>query len=223
MRCRLLLPMISVSVCLSVTQLNSASLCKNGWTNQNHVCGDHSWGPWNVVLYGSPDPPTVRGGELRTIFAHFDPLHISSMAEARDLKFYVLIEGCGPNHNYPKVWVTWPTLNFCDPLHISGSAETRDSNACSVCIAFDSAFAKLLWPLVRCLMTQPAVSKHWRRPVECWDQVQAYRDHCTMLQWIIIITIIIIIMFMYAKIEHISIHTCVLQKTDYALTMLAYT
>jgi len=33
------------SVCLSVTQLNSASLCKNGWTDQDAVSGEHSWEP----------------------------------------------------------------------------------------------------------------------------------------------------------------------------------
>jgi len=33
------------SVCLSVTRLSSASLCKNGWTDQDPVWGEHSWGP----------------------------------------------------------------------------------------------------------------------------------------------------------------------------------
>jgi len=31
-------------VCLSVTRLHSASLCRNGWTDQDPVCGEHSWG-----------------------------------------------------------------------------------------------------------------------------------------------------------------------------------
>jgi len=45
MRCRLLLPMIAASVCQSVTRLNSASLCKNGRTDQDPVWGEHFWGP----------------------------------------------------------------------------------------------------------------------------------------------------------------------------------
>jgi len=40
-------------------------------------------------------------------------------------------------------------LPTVDPLHISGTAEAIDSSACSVCAAFDAAFAKLLWPLVK--------------------------------------------------------------------------
>jgi len=31
--------------CLSVTRLNWASLCKNRWTDQDGVWGEHSWGP----------------------------------------------------------------------------------------------------------------------------------------------------------------------------------
>jgi len=41
MRLRLLLMMTR---CVSVTQLNSASLCKNGRMDQNDVRGKHSWG-----------------------------------------------------------------------------------------------------------------------------------------------------------------------------------
>jgi len=37
---------------------------------------------------------------------------------------------------------------FCDPLHILGTAIVIECKACSVCGAFDAAFAKLLWPLV---------------------------------------------------------------------------
>jgi len=36
----------------------------------------------------------------------------------------------------------------CHCLHISGTATTTESCTCSVCGAFDAAFAKLLWPLV---------------------------------------------------------------------------
>jgi len=36
----------------------------------------------------------------------------------------------------------------CWPIHISGTAEATGSSACSLCGAFDAAFAKLLCPLV---------------------------------------------------------------------------
>jgi len=45
-----------------------------------------------------------------------------------------------------RVCVVWPIFNFWDPLHIFGTAVVIESNACS---AFDAAFAKLLWHLVR--------------------------------------------------------------------------
>jgi len=37
---------------LGVCQLNSAILHKSGWTDQDLVCGEHSWGPMNIVLDG---------------------------------------------------------------------------------------------------------------------------------------------------------------------------
>jgi len=54
----------------------------------------------NCVIQG-PDPTTARGRELRKILRTVDPLHISRLAEARDLKFGVLIEGWGPE---TKLW-----------------------------------------------------------------------------------------------------------------------
>jgi len=36
---------VCLSVCLSVTRLNSASLYENAWTDQDAVWGEHSWGP----------------------------------------------------------------------------------------------------------------------------------------------------------------------------------
>jgi len=51
----------SPSVCLSVTRLNSASLCKNGWKDQDAVWGVHSCVPRDIVLHGGPDPSTDRG------------------------------------------------------------------------------------------------------------------------------------------------------------------
>jgi len=45
------------------------------------------------VLHGGPDLPQTGRGNT---YIFLDPLRISGMAEARDLKFYVLIEGDGP-------------------------------------------------------------------------------------------------------------------------------
>jgi len=60
----------------------------------------------------------------------------------------------GPDENYATVGhirarflVTWPTFSICDPLHILEMAIVIESNACSVCSAFDVAFTKLHWPL----------------------------------------------------------------------------
>jgi len=54
----------------------------------------------------------------------------------------------GPNANFATVghvriraWVTWPTFNFFDPLQILRTAIVIESNAYSVCGAFDAAFA----------------------------------------------------------------------------------
>jgi len=49
------------SVSLFVTRLNSASLCKNGWTDQDADWNEHSRDQWNIVLNGSPDSPSERG------------------------------------------------------------------------------------------------------------------------------------------------------------------
>jgi len=41
-------------------------------------------GPWNIVLHGSPDPPTERRGEVGENFANYRPtaMLISGTAEA---------------------------------------------------------------------------------------------------------------------------------------------
>jgi len=39
-------------------------------------------------------------------------------------------------------------VRFLGPPRISATAEAGHSGACNVCGAFDTAFAKLLWPLV---------------------------------------------------------------------------
>jgi len=51
--------------------------------------------PRNTVLYGDPDLPTAREEGVGEILPIVDPLHISKLAEARDLKFCVLIERQG--------------------------------------------------------------------------------------------------------------------------------
>jgi len=43
--CLSVCPSVCPSVNLSVMRLNSASLCKSGWTDQDPVRGEHSWGP----------------------------------------------------------------------------------------------------------------------------------------------------------------------------------
>jgi len=65
MRCRLLLPMIAVSVCLSVTLLDSASVCKSGWTDWDHVYAEDSCGPKeHCVTKGSRSPHCEGEAEL---------------------------------------------------------------------------------------------------------------------------------------------------------------
>jgi len=63
MRCRVLLPMFVVSVrhavCLSITPLSPASLCKNGCTDQDPVWSKHSWEPKHCV---GVLIPSQRGG-----------------------------------------------------------------------------------------------------------------------------------------------------------------
>jgi len=97
MRCSLLLPMCEVSVCQFVRQSvwhadNSASLCKNGRTDQDAAWGEYSCrGTWNIVLDGVADPPQRGKGDIS-----LGSPRISGTAAARDLKFSVLIEGWGP-------------------------------------------------------------------------------------------------------------------------------
>jgi len=50
-------------------------------------------GPSNTVLDRGPDLPTTRGRGNLENFALVDPLHISGMAEARDLKFCCTYKG----------------------------------------------------------------------------------------------------------------------------------
>jgi len=149
-----------LSVCLS--RNSSQLLCPRRWTDQEAVWGEHSWGPTEHCVRRGFWSPTESGREAQFLIVEPPPIFV--MAEARNLKFCVHIEGWGPNENYAtvshmrvRVWVTWPTFNFCDPLHILGAGIVLESSACSVCGAFDAAFAKLLRPLVII----------WRRAAKC--------------------------------------------------------
>jgi len=107
MRCKLLLLMCSVSVCqsvcVSVTRINSAFLCKNGWTDQDAVWSEHSCGH-GILCYTRVLIPSQTGvGELGKISPIMHPLHISGTTEAWDLKFCVHIEGWGPKEKTAKV------------------------------------------------------------------------------------------------------------------------
>jgi len=56
------------SISLSVTRLNSALLFKNGWTDQDPIWCEHSWGPKeHCVKMGDLDPPQSREGDLMQI------------------------------------------------------------------------------------------------------------------------------------------------------------
>jgi len=69
MRCRLLLPMISVG--LSRGSTYSPFLCKSGWTDRDPVCCERSYmGPRHIVLDGVPGPLQRVEGELGENFAN---------------------------------------------------------------------------------------------------------------------------------------------------------
>jgi len=86
--------MIAVSVRQSVytTRLHCAKTAEQiGILFRVNTLG----GPRNIMLNWAPDPPQRRGGELRKILPTVDPLHISRLAEARNLKFCVDINWLG--------------------------------------------------------------------------------------------------------------------------------
>jgi len=85
---------VSMPVCLS--HVNSASLC--GWTDQDAVWGEHSWGTRNIVLDGDPYPPQRERGKVEKILPIVDSLRISRLAKTRDL-----CRGWGLNQNSAKV------------------------------------------------------------------------------------------------------------------------
>jgi len=91
MSCRLLLQMIVVSVCHVAKFGFNLQLWLNGsgscfrWTLSGAKEHRVQWGSWS---------PTARGGGVGENFAHFAAeLRVSRMAENRDLKFCVHIEG----------------------------------------------------------------------------------------------------------------------------------
>jgi len=87
---------VCLSVCLSrgLTRL----LCEKTAELIKMLFGVNTLGgPRNIVLYMGPDSPHREGeGELGKILPTVDPLHISGMAEARDLKLCAYIEGSEP-------------------------------------------------------------------------------------------------------------------------------
>jgi len=93
MRCSLLLPLIALSVCLSVMWLFSASLYRNGCTDRDALWGEQTWVPSpldHCVTWGE------GGGKFGKIVPTVDPLHISGTATE--------------------------SVCAVDPLHISGTA-----------------------------------------------------------------------------------------------------
>jgi len=149
------------SVCLSrgSTRLHCAKKRLNG----SRCC----WGWTPFLCYTGVLILPQRGGAY---FLILGPPRISGTAEAGHLKFWVHIRGCG---SYPKLRkvgysgilgeVTWPSSKFSDCLHISGKATARESCVCSVCGAFDAAFAKLLCPLVLLFSTANCFLTLWRQ------------------------------------------------------------
>jgi len=84
-------------VCLSVCHAAQLGFAVQKWLNRfiKMLFGVNTpGGPWNTVLDGGPDPPKRGRGE--PTFKFWDTPHISGMAEARELKFCVHIEGWGP-------------------------------------------------------------------------------------------------------------------------------
>jgi len=80
-------------VCLSVTRLNLASLCKNGWTNQSCLGWTLLGVQRNTALNVGLNPPQRGRGEWRKMLPVVDPLLVSRSAQARDLKFCVHVDG----------------------------------------------------------------------------------------------------------------------------------
>jgi len=136
-----------MSVSLSVTRLNSASLCKNVCTDQDTVWDEQSRGPTRHCVTRWSRSPTDRGGGPTFKFwgpLVFPRLEISGAcrqhkALMKTIQKYVIGVGAGSRDRLLKEILRLPTY-----LRITAT----ESCACSVCGAFDAAFAKCLWPLV---------------------------------------------------------------------------
>jgi len=73
----------------------------------------------NLVLDWSADPHIEGEGKILKILPIVDPLHISRLAEARELKFGMLTEGsklCKSRSYVVWIGVMLPTFKFLDPL-----------------------------------------------------------------------------------------------------------
>jgi len=91
---------VCLSVCLtlsqSVTQVCSASLCKNGLTDRDPIWVNTLWGPGNIVLDEGPDPSIARGrGNLEKFRLLCTPTYLRN-GEDRELKFCTHVEGWRP-------------------------------------------------------------------------------------------------------------------------------
>jgi len=124
--------------CLSVSLSVRQSVCLSRGSTRLHcakaaerikvLSGKKTLGAHETLLCWGPDPPHRGGGDL---LLNFRTPRISGTTGA-----------------------TWPTFNFWNRLQISGTATASESSVCSVCSAFDAAFAKLLWPLVLNISTR---------------------------------------------------------------------
>jgi len=61
-------------VCPSVCHEVLLGFTVQKWlTDQDAVWGEHSWGPWNIVLDGGHYPPTPTGRGAGEHFANYGP------------------------------------------------------------------------------------------------------------------------------------------------------
>jgi len=149
--CRLLPLMIAASVGLSVMQIHSASLYKNGWTDQGRVWEEHFVGPnQHCERRGSWFSHSKGSGRWGKISPIMDPSYL--WKGWRQTQNFVCISTAGAiAKNVSKRVGTGVAallvelmVRYDKPLH------EEHSSMCNVCGAFDAVFAKLLWPFVIC-------------------------------------------------------------------------
>jgi len=68
------------SVCLSVTLLNSASLCKDGWMDHSPDFNEHSWGSKDHCVRWGPDPPQRGEGDFMQPLPNYFGLLLNALA-----------------------------------------------------------------------------------------------------------------------------------------------